>query len=73
MAEVICPPLGTGSVDMNALHDAAKKMEKTSKGGDLTEALAAATTVVEPTKEELAAAADLEPAAEPAPAAGHAA
>lgn len=67
MAEVICPPLGTGSIDMNALHDAAKKLEKTSKGGDLTEALAAATTVVEPPADAP------EPAAEPAPAAGHAA
>ncbi len=25
MAELSCPPLGTGSVDLNALHDAAKK------------------------------------------------
>lgn len=25
MAELVCPPLGTGSVDMNALHDVAKK------------------------------------------------
>lgn len=73
MAEVTCPPLGTGSIDMNALHDAAVKLEKRGKGGDLTDALEAATTVVEPTKEELAAAADLEPAAEPAPVAGHAA
>ena len=69
MAEVICPPLGTGSVDMNALHDAAKKLEKTSKGGDLTDALAAATTLVEPPAD----APTPEPAAEPASDAGHAA
>lgn len=25
MAELTCPPLGTGSVDMSALHEAAKK------------------------------------------------
>ena len=25
MAELVCPPLGSGSVDMNALHEAAKK------------------------------------------------
>lgn len=25
MAELVCPPLGTGSVDLSALHDVAKK------------------------------------------------
>lgn len=62
MAEVICPPLGTGSVDMNALHDAAKKLERGGKGGDLTEAMAAATTVVEAPPEDAAPAADPSPA-----------
>jgi hypothetical protein len=42
MADSICPLLGSGSVDMNALHDAAKR------GSDLDVALAAATTRVEP-------------------------
>lgn len=37
MANQICPPLGTGSVDFDALHVAAKH------GHDLTEALKAAT------------------------------
>lgn len=44
MAEQVCPPLGTGSVDMNALHEAAKKNK------DLAVALEAATTRVLPTQ-----------------------
>jgi hypothetical protein len=48
-ADQSCPPLGTGSVDMNALHDAA------IKGEDLDKALEDATTRVEPlTLEDLA-------------------
>ena len=46
MAEETCPPLGTGSVDMNALHDAAHR------GADLDKAIEAATTRVEPLTEE---------------------
>lgn len=38
MAEQVCPPLGTGSVDFNALHDAL------DKGKDPVKALADATT-----------------------------
>lgn len=38
--ESVCPPLGTGSVDFNALHDAAKKKM------DLSAALQDATTRV---------------------------
>ncbi|MXP24813.1 hypothetical protein GRI39_01970 [Altererythrobacter indicus] len=38
MAENICPPLGSGSVDARALHEAA------CKGENLTEAVASATT-----------------------------
>lgn len=56
MAESVCPPLGTGSVDLNALHDAARKSK------DLTAALAAATTRAEALEEA-------PPAAEPATAA----
>jgi len=41
MADSVCPPLGTGSVDMNALSDAARKNK------DLDAALVAATTRVE--------------------------
>lgn len=42
MTDKVCPPLGTGSVDFNALNDAA------AAGDDLKEALAAATTGGEP-------------------------
>lgn len=46
MAELSCPPLGTGSVDLNALHDAAKQNKP------ITEAvLDNATTRVEPLTE----------------------
>lgn len=45
MAELTCPPLGTGSVDLNALHDAAKKA-KTPE--DLAAAADKATVRVEP-------------------------
>lgn len=38
MADQVCPPLGTGSVDLNELHKAAKA------GDDLEQALASATT-----------------------------
>lgn len=40
MAEQVCPPMKTGSVDFNALHDAARKNKP------LDEALDAATTTV---------------------------
>lgn len=40
--ESVCPPLGTGSVDLNALHQAAMKKQ------DLEVALVEATTRVEP-------------------------
>lgn len=63
MAELTCPPLGTGSVDMSALHEAAKKLEKT--GGDLTKAVEAATTRVEAPVEPTAPTAPADPA--PAP------
>lgn len=43
--ESVCPPLGTGSVDLNALHQAAMKKQ------DLEVALAEATTRVEPEPE----------------------
>jgi hypothetical protein len=45
MAEQTCPPLGTGSVDMSAVHDAAKA------GKPLDEAIAEATTRVAPLTE----------------------
>ncbi len=45
MAELTCPPLGTGSVDMNALNDAAKKA-KTPE--ELENAVTKATVKVEP-------------------------
>ena len=45
MADQSCPPLGTGSVDFNALHEAA------AEGRDLSEALVAATTGAEPLPE----------------------
>lgn len=54
--ETVCPPLGTGSVDFNALHDAAKK------GQDLEAALEKATTRALPAEPE-------PEAAPPAPAA----
>jgi len=50
MASKACPPLGTGSVDMNALHEAAMK------GNDLARALEKATTRPEPSKPEATAA-----------------
>lgn len=58
MADSVCPPLGTGSVDMNALNDAARKNK------DLDAALAAATTRVEAPAEDAAstAPADAAPA-----------
>lgn len=45
MADTTCPPLGTGSVDFNALHQAAVA------GEDLGAALAQATTRPEPNPE----------------------
>ena len=50
MADLTCPPFGTGSVDFCALHDAAKKLEKSSAAtdADLAEAAVKATTTVEP-------------------------
>ena len=54
MAELSCPPLGTGSVDLNALHEAAKKNKPIDQA-----VLAKATTRVE---------APAEPTQEPAPA-----
>lgn len=62
MAELTCPPLGTGSVDFNALNDAAKKA-KTDE--DLAAALEKATIRVEPEPEPAPAPAPA-PAAEPA-------
>ncbi|PTR08678.1 MULTISPECIES: hypothetical protein [unclassified Novosphingobium] len=59
MADSVCPPLGTGSVDMNALSDAARKNK------DLDAALAAATTRVE-------APAQADPESDPAPTASQA-
>ena len=44
MAELTCPPLGTGSVDLNALSDAAKKAKTAD---DLAAAVAKATTRAE--------------------------
>lgn len=43
--ESVCPPLGTGSVDLNVLHQAAMKNK------DLEQALVEATTRVEPEPE----------------------
>lgn len=45
MTGLTCPPLGTGSVDMNALHEAAKKAKTQD---DLIAAAEKATTRVEP-------------------------
>lgn len=45
MTDPVCPPLGTGSVDFNALHDAA------TNGENLVEAIAQATTKEEPLTE----------------------
>lgn len=59
MAELVCPPLGTGSVDLSALHEVAKKNKPIDEA-----ALAKATTRVEAPAEE---AETSEPA--PAPAA----
>lgn len=42
MPELVCPPLGTGSVDLCALHDLAKKNKPIDD-----EALSKATTRVE--------------------------
>lgn len=76
MAELICPPLGSGSIDMNALHDAAKALEKKGAKADPDEfatAIEAATTKVLPEPElEAATAPDadpVEPTPVPAPAA----
>lgn len=55
MAELVCPPLGTGSVDLCALHEVAKKNKPIDEA-----VLAKATTRVE-------APADAEPS-DPAPA-----
>lgn len=61
MAEdLTCPPLGTGSIDMNALDAALKK-----KGCDPVKALADATTGGSPVLPDAAPA--VEPAPEPAP------
>lgn len=46
MASKACPPLGIGSVDMNALHDAAMK------GHDLARSAEKATTRPERPKDE---------------------
>lgn len=43
MAEQTCPPLGTGSIDFNALHDALKKGKVSPE-----EAIAAARAPTEP-------------------------
>ena len=56
MATQECPPLGTGSVDFDKLHKAAMK------GGDLTKAVAEATTKVEPPAEPAPEAKDDAPA-----------
>lgn len=62
MAELTCPALGTGSVDMNALSEAAKKAKSTD---DLLVAIAKATTVVAPPEEPAAPApAPVAPAAD---------
>lgn len=45
MADEVCPPFGTGSVDFNAVHKAALK------GSDLTDAIAKATTGGPPAQE----------------------
>lgn len=48
MADLVCPPFGTGSIDFNAVHDAAKKAKTND---DLVVAIEKATTlaVEEPT------------------------
>lgn len=51
MAELTCPPLGTGSVDLNALSDAAKKAKTTA---DLASAVEKATMCAQPTAEQTA-------------------
>lgn len=51
MAELTCPPLGTGSVDLNALSDAAKKAKTTA---DLAAAVEKATMCAQPTAEQTA-------------------
>lgn len=56
MTDKVCPVLGTGSVDGNALQDAMKK-----KDADLDKALADATTI------GVAGRVKAEPAAAPAP------
>lgn len=48
MAELTCPPLGTGSVDLNALHDAARKAKTND---DLVVAVEKATTAALPPAE----------------------
>lgn len=40
MAELTCPPLGVGSIDMNALHEAAKKAKNADELADKLEAAA---------------------------------
>lgn len=59
MADATCPPLGTGSVDFNALHAAALA------GADLSAAIEQATTKIEPAPES---AAEAEAEQAPAPA-----
>lgn len=61
MAELTCPPLGTGSVDFNALNDAAKKAKTED---DLAAALEKATTRVAAEPEPAPAPAAAEPAGE---------
>lgn len=58
--EAVCPPFGTGSVDFNAVHDAARK------GKDLVAAIEAATTRVAPAEAEAPAPEPASPAPAPA-------
>lgn len=51
MAELTCPPLGTGSVDLNALSDAAKKAKTPA---DLAAAVEKATVRAEAPAEQVA-------------------
>lgn len=51
MAELTCPPLGTGSVDLNALSDAAKKAKTPA---DLAAAVEKATVRAEAPAEQAA-------------------
>jgi hypothetical protein len=60
MAELICPPLGTGSVDFDALNAAAKKAKSQD---DLAKAVETATARVEAPAEQPTL--NAAPAAEP--------